>query len=312
MKVLVTGGAGFIGSHIVEELLQQNHEVAVVDNLSTGQFNNIPLNVKFYRADIRTIQIQSIIKEFQPECVIHQAAQVSVSASVSQPHFDGEQNILGTVQLLEACVKNNVRKVVFASTAALYGMPCYLPVTEQHPARPISFYGLSKQHAESYIQMFSEYHGLTYTILRYSNVFGMRQSAHGEAGVIALFMDKVLKKLPLSIYGDGLQKRDFIFVKDVAKANVAALQNGDNKVLNISTGSETTILDVVHEFSKRVPYVVQPVFMEERPGDIKESILSNEQAVKQLNWQPSYTFSEGLAQTIDYYLTEKQDVIVHG
>ncbi|MGG3449612.1 NAD-dependent epimerase/dehydratase family protein [Domibacillus aminovorans] len=304
MKVLVTGGAGFIGSHITEELLLQNHQVAVVDNLSSGKRNQVASGATFYEEDIKNEVLHEIFSDFQPDYVIHQAAQVSVAKSLQDPLKDSEENTLATINVLEACVKHNVKKLIFASSAALYGSPKYLPVDEQHSVNPISFYGLSKKHAETYIKMFAQYHGLTYTILRYANVYGMRQDTKGEAGVVATFMKRFLNNQPLSIFGDGAQTRDFIFVKDVAKANVAALTKGENEVINISTEKQTSILNIVNELKAITNSDIFPAFYPESQGDIKDSILANTKAKNMLNWKPDYSFVEGLKETIYFYQKE--------
>nr|WP_255574439.1 NAD-dependent epimerase/dehydratase family protein [Halobacillus sp. Nhm2S1] len=296
---MVTGGAGFIGSHIVDELLLQNFDVVVLDNLSTGSKENIPDRVTHYNMDIKD-HLDLVFAQERPDIVIHQAAQVSVSFSMEYPGFDAEENIIGTVNLLEACVKYGVKKFVFASSAAVYGAPEYLPIGEEHSIHPLSYYGLSKSHAEHYIQMFSNTFGLNYTILRYSNVYGMRQNTKGEAGVVALFIDRALRGEALSVFGDGRQTRDFVFVKDVAKANVAACHDGDRKTLNISQGSKTSIVELIEELYLNIGESMMPSFQDERPGDIRHSLLSNREAEQCLHWNPSYTLSEGLQLTIDY------------
>ncbi|MEK4029893.1 NAD-dependent epimerase/dehydratase family protein [Pseudobacillus sp. FSL P4-0506] len=304
MRVLVTGGAGFIGSHITEELLAQDHQVAVVDNLSSGKREQVPAAAVFYEGDVRKKELEEFYSDFQPDCVIHLAAQVSVAKSFLEPLNDIEENIVGTVNMLETCVKYGVKKVIFSSTAALYGNPDYLPVDERHQVNPLSFYGLSKKHAEAYIRLFSELHGLTYTILRYANVYGMRQSANGEAGVISIFIEKLLNSQPLTVLGDGNQTRDFIFVKDVAKANVAALTHGENEIINISTGKQTSVLDMVKEMNEIAGNVSSLIFSEERTGDIKASCLTNKKAETVLGWKPVYSLAEGLKETIYYYQKE--------
>ncbi|MGG3887504.1 NAD-dependent epimerase/dehydratase family protein [Metabacillus fastidiosus] len=304
MRVLVTGGAGFIGSHITEELLAHNHEVAVIDNLSSGKRNQVPAGVVFYEGDVKKREIGNFYSDFQPDVVIHLAAQVSVAKSFQEPLNDSEENIIATINVLEACVKHHVKKIIFASTAALYGSPGYLPVDEYHTINPISFYGLSKQHAEAYIKMFSERYGLPYTILRYANVYGMRQDANGEAGVVSIFIEKFLNNEPLAVFGDGTQTRDFIFVKDVARANIAALTNGENEIINISTEKQTSILDIVKKLNEITGKNELPVFYEERTGDIKDSCLTNEKAETVLGWKPIYSFTEGLKETIYYYEKE--------
>lgn len=304
MRVLVTGGAGFIGSYVTEELLSQNHEVAVVDNLSSGKRSQVPEGAVLYKGDVKERGVERFFFDFQPDCVIHLAAQVSVAKSFQETRNDCEANIIGTVNVLEACVKYNVKKIVFASTAALYGSPKYLPLDEDHRIAPISFYGLSKKHAEEYIKMFSRLYGFTYTILRFANVYGMRQSAGGEAGVVSIFIDSFLNDQPFSVLGDGTQTRDFVFVKDVAKANVAALTSGENEVINISTQKEISIMDIVKKLNAIRGEKKEPDFHDERTGDIRKSCLANEKAEALLGWQPSYSFAEGINETVNYYAKE--------
>jgi UDP-glucose 4-epimerase len=300
VKVLVTGGAGFIGSHIVDELLEKKYEVVVIDNLITGHESRIPNGVKLIKADIRD-SLDSAFMSEKPDVVIHQAAQVSVANSTVQPFYDADENIMGTINLLNLSVKYNIKKFIFASSAAIYGNPGQLPITENHPSQPISFYGLSKLTSESYIQLFSKFHGLSYAILRYSNVYGMRQDANGEAGVIAIFKEKILSGENPNIYGDGLQTRDFVFVKDVAKANAAAITYGNNGIYNISSNSQVTVLDIIKEFRNITNSNVTPVFCEAREGDIRDSVLSNVKARTELNWSPEETIRTGLKKTMDHY-----------
>ncbi|WJE15009.1 NAD-dependent epimerase/dehydratase family protein [Halobacillus sp. ACCC02827] len=308
MKVLVTGGAGFIGSHIAEELIRQNYEVVVVDNLVTGKKENIPNEAPFYFADVRG-DIDEVFAKEKPHIVIHQAAQVSVSYSMTHPGYDAEENIRGTINVMEMCVKYNVQKFIFASSAAVYGTPEYLSIDENHPVSPISFYGLSKQNAEKYIQMFSDAFGLNYTILRYSNVYGIRQDTKGEAGVVALFIEKAIKGEDIKVFGDGKQTRDFIFVKDVAAANAAACMMGNREIINISHYSSTSVMNIIEQLSlisgERLPYSLHP----ERPGDIRDSILSNSKASQVLKWAPSYNFSQGLKETMNDYQKDMMQVL---
>jgi UDP-glucose 4-epimerase len=300
VKVLVTGGAGFIGSHIVDELLEKKYEVVVIDNLITGHESRIPNGVKLIKADIRD-SLDSAFMSEKPDVIIHQAAQVSVANSTVHPFYDADENIMGTINLLNLSVKYNIKKFIFASSAAIYGNPGQLPITENHPSKPISFYGLSKLTSESYIQLFSKFHGLSYAILRYSNVYGMRQDANGEAGVIAIFKEKILSEENPNIYGDGLQTRDFVFVKDVAKANAAAITYGNNGIYNICSNSQVTVLDIIKEFRNITNSNVTPVFCEAREGDIRDSVLSNVKARTELNWSPEETIRTGLKKTMDHY-----------
>jgi UDP-glucose 4-epimerase len=307
MKVLITGGAGFIGSSIAEELLKENIEVVIVDNLITGKERNVPREAVLYKADICD-NLDEIFMVEQPDYVIHQAAQVSVSASISDPVYDGDENIVGTINLLKTCVRHKTKKFIFASTAALYGNPQFLPVDETHPVVPISPYGLSKHCAELYIKLFSNLYDLPYTILRYANVYGIRQDANGEAGVVAIFIEKLLSGQTVNIYGDGLQTRDFIYVKDVARANVAALYRGKNETINISYKTRISIQDIIAELEKIHKNIIPQTYLDERPGDIRHSILSNDKAKDLLNWNPKHSFSAGLRETFDYCQLEQVNI----
>ncbi|WP_181351276.1 NAD-dependent epimerase/dehydratase family protein [Thalassobacillus sp. CUG 92003] len=303
MKVLVTGGAGFIGSHIVEELIDSHYEVVVVDNLVTGHMKNLLPQVKFYNQDIRK-NLDDLFAKEKPDYVIHQAAQVSVSQSFTDPLYDCEENIVATLNILQSSAKHKVKKVVFASTAAVYGNPSYLPIDEAHHVQPISFYGLTKAHAEKYIKLFAHTHNLEFSILRYANVFGPRQDAHGEAGVVALFIEKLIRGEPPVIFGDGKQTRDFVFVKDVARANVAALENGKNEIFNIGTGQETSINEIIDQLAITLGRPIQATLHEAREGDIRSSVLQNYRAQSMLRWEPCYSLREGLLQTVQFYKQE--------
>ncbi|MGI8315849.1 NAD-dependent epimerase/dehydratase family protein [Halobacillus mangrovi] len=303
MKVLVTGGAGFIGSHIVEELVDSHYEVVVVDNLVTGHMKNLLPQVSFYKRDVRKDMDEVFAKE-KPDYVIHQAAQVSVSQSFTDPLYDCEENIVATLNILQSSAKHKVKKVVFASTAAVYGNPSYLPIDEAHHVQPISFYGLTKAHAEKYIHLFAHTHNLDFSILRYANVYGPRQDAHGEAGVIALFIEKLICGESPVIFGDGNQTRDFVFVKDVARANVAALENGKNEIFNVGTGQETSINEIIDHLAVSLRRPIQPTLRPPREGDIRSSVLKNDRAQSMLHWAPCYSLQEGLLKTVQFYQQE--------
>ncbi|RFU64887.1 NAD-dependent epimerase/dehydratase family protein [Peribacillus glennii] len=300
-KVLVTGGAGFIGSHIVEKLLEEKYEVIVVDDLSSGNKHNLPEGTNFYNININDADLESIFINEKPVYVLHQAAQVSVQESVENPLYDGSVNILGTIHLLQLSVKYSVKKFVFASSAAIYGQPGYLPVDEQHDPKPVSFYGLSKLTAETYIELFSQFFGLSYCILRYSNVYGTRQNVQGEAGVVSIFIDQLLKNQQPKIYGDGNQTRDFIYVEDIASGCVQALSFGNNIVLNLSTNTQTSInqlLEMLLNFSLKD---TEPVYLPAKTGDIPHSCLANHEAKNKLNWAPAYSLQKGILKTLDYF-----------
>lgn len=301
MKVLVTGGAGFIGSHVVDLLIENGYEVVIVDNLSTGKEEFINKKAIFYKKDLTDDDLYEIFEKEKPDYVIHQAAQIDVQRSVDDPVFDAKVNILGTVNLLESCRKSGIKKVIYASSAAVYGNPEYFPIDEVHKINPISYYGISKHTPEHYFEVYRQLYGLKYTILRYANVYGIRQDPKGEGGVISIFIDKMLKGERPIIFGDGNQTRDFVYVKDVAKANLLALKRGDNEVVNISTGKPTSINELVEIMNKIMNTSLESIYTEPRKGDIVHSYLDNKKALEVLGWKPEYSLEDGLRETIEYY-----------
>jgi UDP-glucose 4-epimerase len=302
MKVLVTGGAGFIGSHIVNRLAVDGYDVVVVDNLSTGDQKNIDMKVNIYKEDITNGKnMREIFKNERPEFVIHQAAQINVQQSILDPNYDSQVNVLGTINLLECCREYNVKKFIFASSAAVYGDPDKIPTDVEYSTEPISFYGVSKLASEYYIKTFSRMYGFKYSILRYSNVFGPKQNSKGESGVIAIFVDKYLKSETPTIFGDGEQTRDFIYVDDVVQANVNALSRGDNGIFNVSLNNATTLNNIVDTLNDITNKKLEPIYCEERKGDIRHSRLDNRSTILKLNWFPKHNLYEGLKATYDYY-----------
>ncbi|MCG8500246.1 MAG: NAD-dependent epimerase/dehydratase family protein [Firmicutes bacterium] len=304
MKILVTGGAGFIGSHVVDKLLAKGNEVAVVDNLYTGKLDNINPRAKFYKMDILSGAVSDVFDDFRPQIVIHSAAQIDIAQSLKDPFFDAAININGTIRILEACRQSGVQKIIYSSSAAVYGDPKYLPVDEQHPAHPLSYYGISKYAPEHYIRVCGKRYGILYTILRYANVYGVRQDPKGEGGVISIFLNKMMNGEQPTIFGDGAQTRDFVYIEDVARANIAAVTSGNNKTINISTNRPTSVATLFELMKRRMKSGLVPVYGDEREGDIKHSCLDNKKAKKYLNWEPRYELSEGLAEIIDYYYTD--------
>lgn len=298
-KVMVTGGAGFIGSHIVDELINKNYQVAVIDNLITGNRSNLPDNITFYHIDIKEKEhLETIFSKERPDIVIHLAAQTSVGDSVNRPSYDGHNNILATINILDCCKNYKVKKLIFASSAAVYGHTEDLPIKETNPLKPLSFYGLSKLTAEEYIQLYSKIFDLPYTILRFSNVYGERQNSHGEAGVISIFINQSLKQEPVTIFGDGLQTRDFIYVKDVAAANITAIENGLNDTFNISSNTRTSVnevLKVISDINRKEFIKIHHPF---KPGEIIDSQLCNDKAINSLKWNPKYSLIEGLKEIL--------------
>lgn len=302
MKIMVTGGAGFIGSNIVDRMLSLGHEVAIIDNLSTGKSLNLNREAKLFKIDILNNEIlEKIFYEFKPEICIHHAAQTDVQSSIKSPYFDCSSNILGSINILNSCIKNDVKKIIYSSSAAVYGTPIYLPIDENHPLNPISFYGISKLTPENYIKIYSELYGLKYTIFRYSNVYGIRQNCKGEGGVIAIFFNKLINKKNPIIFGDGNQTRDFIYVKDVAEANVAALAYGNSSIVNISTNTRISINELLNKISNIIGKPLKEEYKEEKKGDIKHSCLNNSLAKEVLNWKPVYSLDMGLKESCEYY-----------
>jgi UDP-glucose 4-epimerase len=300
MKVLVTGGAGFIGSHIVEKLIHEKIEVVVVDDLSTGLRAHIHPSATFIKLDIRSENLLSLMEKERVDYVIHQAAQTMVPKSVDDPYFDCDVNILGSVNLLEACRKTGVKRIVFASTAAVYGDVQHVPVREEDIAMPTSFYGLSKLSVENYLKLYHRLYGLEYVALRYANVYGERQGDSGEGGVISIFTKKIAGSRPITVFGDGGQTRDFIYVGDVASANCRALfAKNANRVYNAGTQTETSINALIELMSKVSGLEIKKTYAPAREGDIYHSSLSNEAACRCLDWQPQTPLPEGLARTYE-------------
>lgn len=301
MKILVTGGAGFIGSHIVDQLIENSYQVVVVDDLSTGKKSNINSSVNFYKVNIIAKELKDIFKKEKIDYVIHQAAQVSVTKSFKDPIQDVKINLIALLNLLNCCVEFNIKKIIVASSAAVYGEPRYLGIDENHPLNPLSPYGISKSIMKKYLALYLDLYGLKYTILRYANVYGPRQSSEGEGGVVAKFCQGFLNNTNPIIWGDGLQTRDFVFVKDVVKANIKALNKGDNQIINISTGQQTSILKLFNLIKEITAINLEPLFKEKRKGDIYHSYLLNDKAQKQLDWQVKWSLKRGLEETIKYY-----------
>lgn len=299
MRVMVTGGAGFIGSHIVDLLLERGHEVGIIDNLSTGKEENIHPNAKFYHADIvQKDNILNIFEQFQPEVVIHHAAQIDVQKSLIDPYFDSQVNILGTISILDAAVSVKCKKIIYASSAALYGTPETLPLTEKSPVQPESFYGISKHTPEHFFPVYHNLYGLEYTVLRYSNVYGPRQDAKGEGGVVSIFTDRLFGGEECMIFGDGNHTRDFIYVKDVAAANDRAIQCGSGQILNVCTNTIISINDLYYQIASLYEVDKAPIYREPRKGDIVHSRLDNKKAIEALNWSPKYSLEDGLTETV--------------
>lgn len=304
MNILVTGGAGFIGSHLCDALLAAGHRVTIIDNLSTGTTQFLPKDAEFIQADIRDQEALSFFRDHHFDVVYHEAAQTMVPASIENPRFDADENIMGLLSILEAARRHDVKKIIFSSSAAIYGDNTALPLAESEVPAPASFYGLTKWMTERYLALYHTLYGLDYTILRYSNVYGPRQGAHGEGGVIYIFAKLLAENKGLTIFGDGTQTRDFINVHDVVSANLAALTRGNEKICNISTETEISLNDLaalmIRLSGKDVPILHGP----ERAGDIYRSSLCRKNAKRFLSWEPGIPLEKGLSETISFF--EKQ------
>jgi UDP-glucose 4-epimerase len=314
MKILVTGGAGFIGSHVVDGYVESGHEVVVVDNLYTGKRENLNPGARFYEVDIRSPEISEIIAKESPEVINHHAAQISVPASVEDPGFDADVNIRGLINLLEASKKNRVRKVVFISSGgAIYGEADEYPTTEEYLPRPLSPYAITKLTSEHYLSYYQHQWGLEYTVLRYANIYGPRQMPQGEAGVVAIFMSRLMNNSSCILYHfpdepSGMI-RDYCFVKDVVKANLLALDRGESGIFNIGTGKGTNtmalfqlIFDEVNKVKTDLDEELrQPERQLARPGDISKSCLKVGKADVGLKWRPETPLVEGIRSTLEWY-----------
>ncbi len=303
MKIVVTGGAGFIASHVVDRYLQLGHDVCVVDNLSRGSMTNLDPRATFYQGDILDREfIHDVLAREKPEVVNHHAAQIDVRRAVCEPSFDASVNILGSLNLLEGAVLHKVRRFIFISTAgAIYGEPKKLPVPETHPANPITPYGVSKHAAEHYLDTFSRLYGIASVVLRYGNVYGPRQNPRGEVGVFSLFCEQIMASIQPLIYGNGMKTRDYIYIEDVVRANVAALDKGSGETFNIASGIETTdyqLFCVVRNLLGKSH--VEPLFVSKRPGEIDKICLNISKANRLLNWKPTVPLQDGASLTIKY------------
>lgn len=302
MKVLVTGGAGFIGSHVADTLLAAGHQVTVVDDLSTGHRANIPDAAEFIRLDIRSEQFSELIERRRPPVIFHLAAQMDVRRSVADPVFDADVNVLGTVRLLQAARRAGTGKVIFSSTGgAIYGEQQSFPADESHPCRPESPYGLAKLCAEHYLDYFSRSGGPAYVALRYGNVYGPRQDPHGEAGVVAIFTGAMLEGRTPVINGDGRQTRDFVYVGDVARANLLAMEKDCRGVFNIGTGTESNISELASLLQRATGYKGEIRNGTAQPGEQRRSCIDPSLARQVLAWQPEIPLDRGLAHTVEYF-----------
>jgi len=306
-KIIVSGGAGFIASHLTDKLIEKGHDVVVIDNLSTGKKENLNPKAKFYEMDICDSKISQIFEGEKPEIVFHFAAQIDIRKSVKDPIEDAKINILGSLNLLENCREFGVKKFIFASTGgAIYGDTNIIPTPENHLENPESPYGICKLTIEKYLNFYKKTYGLNSAVLRLANIYGPRQNSKGEAGVIAIFCDKMLKNEQVTINGDGEQTRDFIFIDDVVNAALLATFRGPSSadsvpIYNIGTGKETNIDEVFRKIKEFTNSNCQEIHGPAKPGEQKRSCLDYSKAKRELNWQPSYDLDNGLEKTVNWF-----------
>ena len=299
--ILVTGGAGFIASHLVDRLLSLGHRVVIVDDLSTGRLQNLNKAATFYHTSITQPALEEIFQREQPAIVNHHAAQISVSQSVTDPVKDAEVNIQGTLRLIELSRRYGVDKFIFSSSGgAIYGEPLYVPCDEKHLINPVSPYALSKHVAEEYLELYNHTYRLNHVTLRYGNVYGPRQNPHGEAGVVAIFATTMLDGKQPRIYGSGEQERDFIFVEDVIDANILAMEEGQGEY-NIGTGQETSVNRIFELLKDILKYRWSPVYGPARPGEVFKISLDSSKFTEEFGWRPKLSLEEGLSRTVEYF-----------
>ena len=302
MKILVTGGAGFIGSHTTDALVAAGHSVAVLDNLSAGKREQVNPAARFYQIDLREAdRVREAVAQERPEAIFHLAAQMDVRRSVADPVYDAQVNLVGMLNLMEAARVNGLRRVVFSSTGgAIYGEQEAYPCDEDHPTRPLSPYGVAKLATERYLFFYKVQYGIDYLAMRYANVYGPRQDPHGEAGVVAIFCGRMLEGKPVTIFGTGEQTRDYVFVADVVQANLAALDAAVTGAVNIGTGLETSV-NRLFEALAGSSYEIKPVYAPARPGEQQRSVISPARAARELNWHPKVALDDGLARTLAFF-----------
>lgn len=301
MNILVTGGAGFIASHIVDAFIEAGHNVVIIDNLTTGKEENINPKAKFYKTDIRN-DLSHIFELHKFDVVNHHAAQIDVRRSVADPIYDAQVNIIGTLNLLQNSIKYGIKKFMFASTGgAVYGEQDYFPADENHKQQPLSPYGISKLAVEKYLYFYKEVYNLNYTILRYANIYGPRQNPLGEAGVVCIFLDKILAGDQPIINGDGQQTRDYVYVKDVVKANLITFNEEESNIYNVGTGIETSVNELFRLINENFDYQIKEVHGPAKPGEQLRSVITSEKLLKKFGWKPSTQLKDGLKETIEYY-----------
>lgn len=299
MKILITGGAGFIGSHVAHRLVEAGHDVVIVDDLSTGSISNVPTGARFYEVDIVSAELDEIFDKERPDVVSHHAAQMNVRRSVSNPLADAQTNVLGSIRVIENSVRLEVSQLIFASSGGtVYGEPDKLPIGEDHGLRPISPYGAAKVAVENLLYGYWVRTGLQYVTLRYGNVYGPGQNPHGEAGIVSIFLDRLERGMPLTIYGDGEQLRDYVFIDDVVDMNLRALSADAGTVFNVGTGLGTTVNQIVGMLDERTGSRMRYDHSVAKPGDLKANVLGTARAAKELGWKPLTDLPDGLDKTI--------------
>lgn len=307
MKILVTGGAGFIGSNIADALIEKGHSVSIVDNLSSGKEENINKKAAFYKVDIADCEpVLEVFNKEKPDIAIHHAAQIDVRKSVEDPSFDARVNILGSINIMRACIENKVKKIIFASSGGtIYGECGKTAPDEKSAPNPLSPYGIAKYSVENYIKFYNSVYGLKYTILRYANVYGPRQDPRGEAGVIAIFSNLMLSEKPVYVFGNGRQMRDYVFVRDIVEANIKSLTKGDNQIINIGTNKTASVLDLIKVMSKTIGYKEKPIMKPKRAGELFKSFLNIKKASRILGWKPNFTLEEGIKETLEFFKSKQ-------
>jgi UDP-glucose 4-epimerase len=302
MRILVTGGAGFIGSNVADAFVERGHEILVIDDLSSGTRDNVPRTARLVEASITAPECRDAFESFRPEVLCHHAAQIDVRRSVANPAFDAEINVVGSIRLLELCREFGTRRVLFASTGgAIYGEQDFFPATEAHPARPISPYGVAKLSVEHYLHYYSVEHGFRAACLRYANVYGPRQNPHGEAGVVAIFTNRLLRGEAPTINGDGAQTRDYVFVGDVVRANVLALEKDLSGHYNVGTGVETSVNSLYDVIRDAVGTKLDAKRGAGKPGEQQRSCLSAEGLERATGFRPKTPLADGIRATVDYF-----------
>ena len=307
MIILVTGGAGFIGSHVVDHFIDAGHRVVIVDDLSSGAVRNINSKAIFYKMDICSSELKSVFEAEKPDSVIHMAAQTAVSKSIQDQIADARINILGSLNIISNCVDYKIQNIIYASSCALYGQPQYCPLDENHPVNPLSPYGVSKHTVEHYLATQRYLNGLSYVVLRFANVYGPRQNPDGEGGVVAIFSKKMISGGQPTIYGQGDKTRDYVYVLDVVRAVTLAVKSKTTGIYNVGTGLETLDQTVFDLIKNECNYEGEPAYAPERPGEIKRICLSSDSVKKALNWKPRVVLKNGISETVAYYRRESQN-----